>query len=83
MARTRTEQVSTVLPDIAPSGTSVTLRMEESGWTAVVTIPLPNGGTLTQIVRLADLNATKSARAATTLDDLYDRAVTLAGFTQS
>lgn len=83
MARTRTEQVLTVPPDIAPSGTSVTLRMEESGWTAVVTIPLPNGGTLTQIVRPADLNATKSARAATTLDDLYDRAAALAGFTQS
>lgn len=80
MPRTRNQSSTQTLPDAPPPGTTVHLRMEEGAWTAVVEIPLPSGGTLTQVVRPADLNATKSGRAATCLEDLYDRAAALAGF---
>ena len=84
MARTRNQVIAQALPDAPPAGTVVTLRVEEGGsWTAVVEIPLPSGGTLTQLVRPADVNATKATRAATCAEDLYDKAAALAGFVQS
>ena len=79
MGRTRNQPSTQTLPDAPPPGTVVHLRMEEGAWTAVVEIPLPSG-TLTQVVRPADLNATKSGRAATCLEDLYDKVASLAGF---
>lgn len=82
MGRTRNQPSTQTLPDAPPPGTVVHLRMEDAGWTAVVEIPLPSGGTLTQVVRPSDLNAAKGTRAATCLDDLYDKAAALAGFAQ-
>ncbi len=83
MARTRNQTIAQTLPDAPPAGTIVTLRVEESGWSAVVEIPLPSGGTLTQVVRPADVNATKATRATTCAEDLYDKAAALAGFAQT
>lgn len=82
MARTCNQVVSQALPDQPPPGTQIHLRVEEGGsWTALVEIPLPSGGTLTQVVRPADVNATKGTRATNCAEDLYDRAAALAGFT--
>jgi hypothetical protein len=84
MARTRNQVIAQALPDAPPAGAVVTLRVEEGGsWTAVVEIPLTSGGTLTQLVRPSDVNATKATRAATCAEDLYDKAAQLAGFVQS
>lgn len=81
MARTRNQNILTTLPDAPPAGTVVHLRVEEGGsWSAVVEIPLPGGGTLSQIVRPSDVNAAKSTRATTCSEDLYDKAAALAGF---
>lgn len=81
MARTRNQSILTTLPDAPPAGTIVTLRVEDGGsWSAVVEIPIPSGGTLTQVVRPSDVNATKGTRATTCAEDLYDKAVQLAGF---
>lgn len=80
MPRTRNQPATQTLPDAPPPGTVVHLRMEETGWTAVVEIPLPSGGTLTQVVRPSDVNAAKGTRATTCAEDLYDKAAALAGF---
>lgn len=81
MARTRIQNSTQTLPDAPPEGTVVHLRVEAGGWTALVEIPLPSGGSLTQIVRPGDVNAAKGTRAATCAEDLYDKAAALAGFT--
>lgn len=81
MARTRIQNSTQTLPDQPPPGTQIHLRVEADGSrTANVEIPLPSGGSLTQIVRPSDVNATKGQRAATCAEDLYDRAAALAGF---
>lgn len=83
MARTRNQTIAQTLPDAPAAGTIVTLRVEDGGlWSAVVEIPLLSGGTLTQVVRPSDVNATKSSRATTCAEDLYDKAAQLAGFSQ-
>ena len=81
MARTRNQSILTTLPDAPPAGTIVTLRVEDGGsWSVVVEIPLPAGGTLTQVVRPGDVTVTKGNRATTCAEDIYDKAAQLAGF---
>lgn len=80
MARTRIQSSTQNLPDAPPEGTVVHLRVEAGGsWSALVEIPLPSGGTLTQVVRPGDVNAAKNTRATTCAEDLYDRAAALTG----
>lgn len=83
MPRTLVVSGTKTAPDKPPARTQITLCVEDDGSiTALVKAPLDSGEVF-QVVRPADLNATQNTRASKTVEDMYDQAMKLLGFTSA
>lgn len=64
----------------APVGTRVLIVAEDTDWSVVVEIKLPNGTEIVKVVRPSDLTTAQRNKVSSIIADAYAKALELEGY---